>query len=124
MKKKRVYILCFVALLLVEVLIALFVHDRFVRPYVGDVLITVLLCCFARCIWPNGVLLLPLWVFLFSAAVEFSQLLGFAERLGIHGGVLGTIFGATFDWVDILCYAVGCGLFFVTEGICRRRNTK
>ncbi len=37
-QKRLAYLLAFVLLLVVEVCIALFVHDAFVRPYVGDVL--------------------------------------------------------------------------------------
>lgn len=43
MKKRLWYLTAFVILLMVEICIALFVHDRFIRPYVGDVLVTVLL---------------------------------------------------------------------------------
>ena len=41
-KRRIVYALIALGLLAVEVLIALFVHDNFIRPYVGDVLVTVL----------------------------------------------------------------------------------
>ena len=40
---RRWYALAFGLLLLLEALIAVFVHDRFVRPYLGDVLAAVLL---------------------------------------------------------------------------------
>ena len=46
MKKRLPYLLAFILLLLLEIIIAVFVHDRFIRPYVGDVLVTVLLCFF------------------------------------------------------------------------------
>lgn len=35
----------FCGLLAVEIGIAIFVHDAFVRPYVGDMLVTLLLLC-------------------------------------------------------------------------------
>ena len=38
---KRIgYAIATVILLLIEVLIAIYVHDAFVRPYIGDVLVT------------------------------------------------------------------------------------
>lgn len=45
-------LLCAAVLLLIEIGIALFVHDRFVRPYGGDILVTVLLCCLWRGFMP------------------------------------------------------------------------
>lgn len=96
-------------LLAVEICIALFVHDNFIRPYVGDILVTVLLCCLCRALFPRFAPALP--VFLLAAAVEGLQWLGLAERLGLQGTALGIILGSTFDWKDILCYGLGCLLF-------------
>ena len=115
MKQRLPYLIAFCVLLIGEICIGLYVHDRFVRPYLGDVLVTVLLCCFARVFWPKRPKWLALWVFLFSALVEGAQALGLAERLGLSGTVLGVILGATFDWADLLCYFFGCLLFFLTE---------
>ena len=38
-KSRLPYIIAAVVLLIVEILIGLFVHDGFVRPYIGDVLV-------------------------------------------------------------------------------------
>ena len=40
-KKRAFYAAAFLILLAIEVLIALFVHDRFVRPYLGDVIVVI-----------------------------------------------------------------------------------
>lgn len=123
--KRAVYLISFCALLAIEICIGLFIHDRFIRPYIGDVLVTVLLCCLVRCAFPNKPRLLVLYVFLFSVAVELLQLLKLADRIGLKSGVLRIVLGATFDWTDILCYAVGCAMFYAAERlfIKRRRGT-
>lgn len=72
-KLRTTYAVIFGVLLLTEIIIALFVHDNFVRPYIGDVLVTVLLCCLCRIVIPKGVPLLPLYVFIFAALVETAQ---------------------------------------------------
>lgn len=113
--KRRTYILCFLGLLLCEILIGVFVHDHFVRPYIGDILITVLLCCLFRSIWPGRMRAMPVYVFLFSGFVEFLQLWGIADRLGIQNRLLRIIIGTSFDWKDILCYFCGCVLFAAAE---------
>ena len=113
MKKRLWYLTAFVILLVVEICIALFVHDRFIRPYVGDVLVTVLLCCLCRTLFPKFRPGLP--VFGLSAAVELWQWLGFTEKLGLNGTSLGIILGSTADWRDVLCYGLGCLLFTMVE---------
>ncbi len=119
---RLIYLLCFAVLLSCELLIGLFVHDRFVRPYLGDMLVTVLLCCLLRCIWPNRPRALWLYVFCFSGAVEFLQLWGLADRLHIQNKLLRVLLGTTFDWKDIACYFCGCLLFGLAEFLLRRHK--
>lgn len=47
-----------------EVLIALYVRDRFIRPYVGDMLVVVLVYSFVRIFLPTGIPRMPFYVFL------------------------------------------------------------
>ena len=117
MKKRRLmYVLMLIVLLGVEVGIALFVHDDFVRPYIGDVLVTVLLCCLCRVALPEGVPALPLCVFVFAALVEAAQYVDIVKLLGWENNAfLSTIIGRTFSWADILCYGVGCLVFWMIE---------
>ena len=117
MKKTRLtYALLFLSVLLTEVLIALFVRDAFVRPYVGDMLVTLLICCFARIFFPTGVKLLPVYVFLFAAAVEVCQYFDIVKLFGLEGNrFISVLLGRTFSLADILCYAAGCILFFGVE---------
>ena len=122
MKKRTGYILSFLVLLLMECLIGAFVRDSFIRPYLGDMLVTVLLCCLVRCLKPEGSKWLPLWVFCFSAAVEVLQLLDLPARLGLDNTPLAIALGSTFDWKDILCYLLGCILFAVAEIFGTRRR--
>lgn len=113
MKGKRlVYALMFLFLLVTEVCIALFVHDRFIRPYFGDVLVTVLICAFLRIFVPNRIRLLPLYVFLFAMAVEFGQYLDMVKLLGLQDSTFFTVLlGTSFSVYDLICYAAGCLLF-------------
>ena len=119
-KKRIAYGVATVGLFLVELLIALFVHDRFIRPYVGDVLVVVLLYTFVRIFLPEGIRLLPLYIFLFAAGVEVLQYFRIAEVLGLSDNrILSVVIGSVFDWKDIVCYGVGCGILFVYELIKR-----
>ena len=117
MRKRRIlYAIIFITLLCVELVIALFVHDDFVRPYIGDVLVTVLLCCLCRIAVPKGVPALPAYVFLFAALVEAAQYIDVVKLLGWEdNAILSTLIGRTFSWADILCYGVGCVAFWAAE---------
>jgi len=110
--KRLIYALLFPLLLATEVCIALFVHDDFVRPYLGDVLVTVLICAFVRMFIPKGIRLLPLYVFLFAVAVEIGQCFEMVKFLGLENSpFFSVLLGTAFSVYDIICYAVGCALF-------------
>lgn len=116
MKKRVLYTAVFLILLGIEVLIALFVHDRFVRPYLGDVIVVVVVYCFVRIWIPERVRLMPLWVFLFAVCVEVLQYFRIVEVLGIENNAfLRTLIGTSFSWEDIVCYAAGCVVLAVWE---------
>lgn len=117
MKKTRLtYALLFLSVLLSEILIVLFVNDDFVRPYVGDMLVTVLICSFFRVFIPKGAKLLPVYVFLFASAVEVCQYFDIVKLFGLEGNrFISVLLGRTFSFPDILCYAAGCILFFGVE---------
>ena len=116
MKKRLGYILAFTILLITEILIALFVRDDFIRPYGGDILVTVLICAAVRIVFPTGVRLLPVWVFLFAAAVEIGQYFDFVTLLGLGNiAFFRILLGSTFSPADLICYAVGCVLFLLGE---------
>ena len=122
MKKRIPYILAFLALLLAEIYIGLFVRDRFIRPYFGDVLVTALLCCLCRAVYPRGVRLLPVYVFAFSVFVEITQYFDLVKLLGWENNALiSTLMGRSFAWADILCYAAGCALFWAAEVLLKSR---
>ncbi len=119
MNKKRVmYIIAFVILFLIEVVIAVYVHDRFIRPYVGDVLVVVVLYCLVRSLFPEKIRLMPIYIFIFAAFVEFMQYFNIVEMLGLQDNRIARIvIGSTFDWGDILCYFVGCLILGLYEAI-------
>lgn len=107
--KRSFYLAMTVFWLAVEVVIACYVHDRFIRPYVGDVLVVVVVYCFVRIWVPQGVRLLPLYVFLFAAGVEVLQYFHLVDLLGAGNNTfLRVVLGSVFDVKDILCYGIGC----------------
>lgn len=116
-KKKRLgYCQAAVLIFVIEVLIALFVRDRFIRPYVGDMLVVVLIYTALRTLLPEKPRLLPLYVFLFAVCVEGLQAVNIVGLLGLEDSrFFSILIGSTFDWKDIACYGAGCGLLGLYE---------
>lgn len=121
MRKRIVYASCFLVILIIEIIIGAYIHDAFIRPYVGDVLVVVLICCFIRIFIPCSLQWLPVYVFIFACFIESLQYFQLADMLKLSdNGFARVILGATFDWKDILCYAVGCSLFGLAEYVERK----
>ena len=118
-----IYAAIFCGLLAVEIGIAIFVHDAFVRPYVGDMLVTLLLCCMCRVIFPDNVRHLPVIVFIFAACVEIGQYFDVVALLGLADNrILSIALGRTFSCLDLVCYAAGCMAAFGLDELIRKRK--
>lgn len=102
------YFLVFLGIFVVEVLIAMFVHDDFVRPYLGDLLVVILIYAFARAFFEISVKAAAIGTLLFSFLVEFLQFLQIVDRLGLRGNKIARIvIGTSFSWEDLLMYVLG-----------------
>lgn len=122
-KLRITYLLIFILLFASEVSIALFVHDSFVRPYIGDVLVVALVCAFLRIFLPDKIRLLPLFSTAFAVFIEGLQYFDFANLIGLADNkIVSTVIGRTFDTKDIICYIAGGLLFFAAEQIFRRKR--
>lgn len=107
--KKITYLFTTISFILIEVFIALFVRDNFIRPYVGDMLVVVVIYTFLKIFFTEKSRILPLYVFLFAAAVELLQGIRIVELLGLQNNrFFSVLIGTTFDAKDIICYGIGC----------------
>lgn len=122
-RKRIAYGIVFLCLLFLEVLIALYVHDDFIRPYIGDVLVVIVLYCLIRIFIPDKGRLLPLYIFVFAAGVEGLQYLDLVSRLGLENHTfLRVVIGSVFDWTDILCYGIGCIILSICQKLLGIKN--
>ena len=104
-----------VLILAAEIYIAVCVNGGFVRHYAGDVLVVILLYVLVRAIFSVPTSNLSLKIFAFAAALELAQYFGVVQILGIENKILKVMIGGTFDFTDLLCYAVGCVLVGIYE---------
>ena len=115
----KTYFLLTIILFCIEVIIALFVHDNFIRPYFGDVLVVILIYTFMLTFLDiKNKMLLNIGVFLFACVIEFAQYFHFAEWFGLKDNTIAMIvLGNSFSWIDILCYAMGSFCIFTFHKI-------
>jgi Protein of unknown function (DUF2809) len=112
----RKYFYLTVLVFLIEVYIAIFINDQLIRPLIGDVLVVILIYCFIKSFWKVRSHVAAISVFGFACAIEGLQYLNLVDRLGLsQNKVLATILGTTFDWKDILAYALGTVIILVVE---------
>jgi hypothetical protein len=121
-KVRRIkYTIALIIVFIIEVLIALFVHDTIIRPYVGDVLVVIAIYLAIRVIVPDRCRLLPIYVFLFAVLVECLQYFNLIQVLRLENNMFARIIlGTVFDIMDIICYGVGCVLLGIYEWMRRR----
>ena len=114
--KRKFYLVAVIILFVIELIIALYVHDNFIRPYVGDILVVILIYTFLRIFIPEKIKLLPLYIFIFAAGVEILQYFEIVKILGLQDNAFfRTLIGSVFDIKDIVCYGVGCVILGVYE---------
>lgn len=110
------YFILMLCLLAIEICIALFLHDPIIRPYIGDLLVVVLIYCFVRAFFKIPVIQTAILVLLFSFAVEGLQYYNIVEKLGLQNNkVARIVIGTSFAWMDIYMYMIGIILVLVFE---------
>ncbi|MFY1048208.1 DUF2809 domain-containing protein [Chryseobacterium sp. GP-SGM7] len=109
------YLLLTIFIFLVELLIATVLKDSFfIRAYLGDVIVVMLLYTFVKSFLIINETKLIIGIFAFSCLVELGQLFNIAEKLGfLPGSLMYIVIGNSFSWIDILCYGVGCLFLFL-----------
>ena len=120
---RKAYLGLTILLFLIEIFIALFVHDDWIRPYFGDVLVVILIYCFVQSILNASVYTVAIGVLLFSYLVEFTQYFKLIRMLGLqHSLIAKIIMGNTFAWTDMLAYTLGIGAVLFVEKIVLKKN--
>lgn len=122
-KFNSTYFLLAMLLLVIEIAIALYIPDGFIRHYLGDLLVVILIYCFLRSIFKVSVAPLAFGVLLFAYSIEILQYFDFVGRLGLSQNILlSVVLGSTFDWMDILMYTIGIFIVFIWELLLRKKK--
>ena len=118
MKFNLKYLLLSTVIFLVEVSIATIFKDIvFVRSYLGDVLVVMLIYTLILSFFEiENRTKLIIGIFIFSVFVEVLQYFKIADILGLKpGSIAAIVVGNSFSWIDILCYAVGSVILYLIK---------
>lgn len=122
--KRLIFGVATLLLLGIEIIIGIYAKG-WIRAYLGDVLVVILIYSLVRTISPDKPdkwYILPTAVLIFSFVVEFLQLWGFCDRFGITNRLLRIIIGTGFSVVDFVSYTIGIIPCYVTEYIISRKK--
>lgn len=120
----KLYLFLTIIFLLIEIGIAVFVSDRLIRPFVGDVLAVILIYCLLRIFLNVNYLTVAVGVLLFAFTIEMLQYFDYVKLLGLENNrVLSVALGRTFEWLDFAAYAAGFLFVILAEFFYERHQT-
>lgn len=118
------YLLLTLILFAFEIFIAFFVKDTLIRPFVGDVLVVILIYCFLRIFLQIDYWKVAIGVLFFACTIEILQYFDYVKLLGLEQNrVLSVAMGRTFEIMDFVAYFVGFLLIILTEKFYERHQT-
>ena len=110
------YFVLAILLFLTEVLIAYYMHDKIIRPYVGDLLVVILIYCFIKSFVNISVTKAAIFVLLFAYVIELLQYLNMIKFLGLQKSRMANIvLGNYFEWIDLVAYTAGIAIVILIE---------
>ena len=105
-----------IIIFLIEVIIALYIKDKIIRPFVGDILVVIFIYYFIKAFINTKTINIAIFTLFFSFVVEILQYFNFVEMIGLgHNKAARIIIGTSFSWIDLLCYFVGFILLFFID---------
>lgn len=114
----KFYLTSAIVLFIIEVLIALSIHDQIIRPYGGDFLVVILLYCMLKTFLALKPAITAAIVLIFSFLIEVAQYFNLINLLGLQNNTFAkTILGTFFTWTDILAYTLGTLFILFIEHI-------
>ena len=118
------YISVSLLIFVIEILIGLY-SSGWVRNYLGDVLVVILIYALLRSFCtskPSVWYILPTLILIFSFIVEFLQLWGFCDRFGITNRLLRIIIGTGFSAADLISYTIGAIPCYISDYFILRKK--
>ncbi|WKL57533.1 DUF2809 domain-containing protein [Asticcacaulis sp. ZE23SCel15] len=122
MKIRWDYAAATLAVFVVELAIALFINDTFIRPHFGNSLAVVLVYLAIRTVTPWTIVPCTGIALSFAIAIELGQLFQIRELLQLPDNALVSFtLGGFFDLKDVAAYVAGALFVIAGEALRRQR---
>ncbi|MFK7782198.1 DUF2809 domain-containing protein [Psychroserpens sp.] len=107
-KLNKVYLFITLGILLIEICIAAFLTEGFIRHTFGDFLVVILVYSAIRTFVETNPIYIAIIVLGFAFAIEFLQLFNLLDHLKLRDNKIATIIlGSTFHISDLIAYTLG-----------------
>ena len=125
LKFNRLYFVLTLLLFAIEILIAKYAHDQIIRPYIGDLLVVMLIYCFVKSFLASPYLITAVAILAFSYVIETLQYFHIVNLLGLEKSKLARIvIGTSFEWIDLIAYTLGIAIVVYLETASTKRKVK
>jgi Protein of unknown function (DUF2809) len=105
---KSSYLVISLILLIVEITIAVYAKDGFIRPILGDYLAAILVFYLLAAFLTTSKNKIALLALSISYLIEGLQYLNILKLLNLEQHkLLRIVFGTSFSWMDVLAYTLG-----------------
>ncbi|HBB34871.1 MAG TPA: DUF2809 domain-containing protein [Cyanobacteria bacterium UBA8803] len=106
----------FLIIFVIEVIIAIFFRDRWIRPLLGDVLVVMAIAYFIHAFFGIRLQKIAISTLIFAYFIELLQFLKIIDFLGWRDSQLAHLtIGSTFDWRDLVAYTIGVAIIIMTS---------
>ena len=121
MRKRAIYFLIFLFLLLVEIAIATYLKTGFIRANLGDLLVVIVLYCLLMSTLKPSVKTGLVLTLAIAFMIELLQLIDLTRFFPQEYKQLATlVLGSHFSWLDLLMYVLGIVCVWITEIVVKR----
>ena len=121
MRKRAIYFLIFLFLLLVEIAIATYLKTGFIRANLGDLIVVIVLYCLLMSTLKPSVKTGLVLTLAIAFMIELLQLIDLTRFFPQEYKQLATlVLGSHFSWLDLLMYVLGIVCVWITEIVVKR----
>ncbi|MBR9914064.1 MAG: DUF2809 domain-containing protein [Algicola sp.] len=116
LKFHKTFFVASLLLFLVEVAIAIWLKDGFIRHTFGDYLVVILMYCATRSMIETTPIVVAIVVLGIAFAIEFLQLVNLLDYLHLRDRQLAVLLlGSTFEISDLIAYFLGVITIFLID---------
>ncbi len=118
-------LIIFIVLFCIEVIIAIYIKQGFIRVVFGDFLVVIMLYYFFKSFIQTRSIYIALFVLFIAYLIEFLQFIDILSILNYKkNAIVNIILGTTFNIKDIIAYTLGIATIILIENRLKLRSNR